>query len=266
MSGLGIVLFALSKILWLILRPSTLLILAVVIGVVLSSRRRNRLGRGLTWIGAFGLLLAILLPLDSWVLAPLEDRFPQVRERPAHLDGVIVLGGAVEPNLTVLHGIPSLNEAAERFTTFAMLARLYPDAKLIFTGGSPSITPGGPPEAVSAKLLLDDLGLDTSRITFEDQSRNTYENAVDSKLLMNPQPGQVWALVTSAQHMPRSVGIFRRVGWPVLPWPVGYKAGAETPLSSPGLRLTRLDGGVHEWVGLVAYRLMGYTDSLFPGP
>jgi uncharacterized SAM-binding protein YcdF (DUF218 family) len=189
-----------------------------------------------------------------------------VKERPQHVDGIIMLGGAVVPILTQLHGMPSLNDAAERFTTFAMLARLYPDAKLIFTGGSPSIFPGAPREAVTAKQLLDQLGLDTSRIVFEDQSRNTFENAVNSKTLMNPQPGQVWILVTSAQHMPRSVGIFRRVGWPVLPWPVGYKAGDESPFSSPGLRLERLDGAVHEWLGLVAYRLLDRTDSLFPAP
>lgn len=259
-------LFILSKILELVVAPSVLLILAVVIGAILSLRRRDRLGRILTLAGALGFLIVVVFPVDSWLMAPLENRFPAVHDRPAHLDGIIVLGGAVDPDLTVMHGMPALNDAAERFTTFAMLARLYPNAKLIFTGGSPAIFPGAPREADTAKMLLGDLGLDTSHIVFEDQSRNTYENAVNSKILMSPQPGEVWALVTSAQHMPRSVGIFRRVGWPVLPWPVGYKAGDEMPLSAPGLRLQRLDGVIHEWIGLVAYRLLGRTDSLFPGP
>jgi uncharacterized SAM-binding protein YcdF (DUF218 family) len=260
-------LFILSKILWWIAKPSVLLILLMVIGTALTLwRPRHRLGRWFLGVGAFSLFAIAVLPLDSWLLTPLEERFPAIHEMPKHVDGIIVLGGAVDPDLTVLHGMPSLNDAAERFTAFAMLARLYPDAKLIFTGGSPSILPGAPPEAEAAKALLGELGLDTSRIVFEDRSRNTFENAVDSKGLMKPQPGEVWVLVTSAQHMPRSVGIFRRVGWPVLPWPVGYKAGDESPFSSPGLRFQRLDGGVHEWIGLVAYRLLDRTDSLFPEP
>jgi uncharacterized SAM-binding protein YcdF (DUF218 family) len=260
------VVFILSKILWLILQPSLLLILCVALGAALSLRRRSRAGRPLIWIGVAGLLALVILPVDSWLAAPLENRFPPVRERPAHLDGVIVLGGSIDPSLSIVHGMPALNDAAERLTTFAALARLYPDANLVFTGGSASIFPGAPPEADAAKILLAEIGLDTKRVVFENQSRNTYENAVDSKLVMQPQPGQVWALVTSAQHMPRAVGVFRRVGWTVLPWPVGYKVGPEAPLSNPGLRLNRFDGAVHEWLGLVAYRLMGRTDSVLPGP
>lgn len=259
-------LFVLSKILELITAPSELLILAVIVGAALSLRRRDRWGRILTRIAALGFLLILVLPVDSWLLAPLENRFPAIEARPHHLDGVIVLGGAVDPYQTLIHGMPALNDAAERMTTFAMLARLYPQAKLIFTGGSAAIFPGGPREADGAKLLLAQLGVDTSRIVFEDASRNTFENAINSKKLMNPQPGEIWALVTSAQHMPRAVGVFRHVGWPVLPWPVGYKAGDEVPFSGPVGRLLHLDGVVHEWIGLVAYRLLGRTDSLLPGP
>jgi uncharacterized SAM-binding protein YcdF (DUF218 family) len=79
----------------------------------------------------------------------------------------------------------------------------------------------------------------------------------------------VWLLVTSASHMPRAVGLFRKAGWPVVPWPVAYKTG-----HSPKVQLTRefgdkfmhFDWAAHEWVGLVSYWLMGRTDALFPGP
>ena len=260
-------LFFVSKIFWWIARPSVLLIVILGIGTLWSlARPRHRWARGLAATAALVLLAIILLPIDSWLLRPLENRFPQVETRPEHVDGVIVLGGAVDPDLTAIHGIPSLNDAAERFTTFVLLARLYPDAKLVFAGGSPSIFPGAPREADTAKILLGDLGLDTSRIVFDRDSRDTWENVANSKRLVDPKPGETWLVVTSAFHMPRSVGIFRRQGWPVVPWPVAFKAGVEEPLSTPGLRLQRLDTALHEWVGLVAYWLDGRTSALFPGP
>ena len=70
-------------------------------------------------------------------------------------------------------------------------------------------------------------GLDARRILVETRSRNTYENAVYSKELAQPQPGQIWLLVTSANHMPRAVGCFRAVGFDVIPYPVDYDTGPD---------------------------------------
>lgn len=255
-------LFALSKLLWWIARPSLLLVLVTVLGVLLS---RRRAGRIVALIGAMPLLAAALMPVGSWLQAPLEDRFPPVREVPSHVDGIVVLGGTIEPALTRAHGMPALNDSAERFTAFVALARRFPDAKLIFSGGSGSLVPGGTAEADIAKPLLADLGLDPARILFDRDSRNTYENAVDARRLADPQPRQVWVLITSAAHMPRAVGCFRRAGWSVLPWPVGYKTGV-APFGNPGPGLAMLDNALHEWLGLAAYRLLGRTDALFPAP
>jgi uncharacterized SAM-binding protein YcdF (DUF218 family) len=113
------------------------------------------------------------------------------------------------------------------------------------------------------------MGLDTGRIVFEDRSRNTWENARYSYDLVKPQPGERWLLVTSAKHMPRSVGVFRKVGWPVIAYPADYLTGRDGPLM-PGFGfLAGLDGlekGTREWTGLIAYRLLGRTDTLFPSP
>jgi uncharacterized SAM-binding protein YcdF (DUF218 family) len=258
--------FTLSKILWWVGRPSSLLVLVLVIGLIASLIRSGRLGRWLMALATLGFLAVAAFPVDSWVLGPLEQRFPAVREMPKHLDGVIVLGGAVELGLSVLHGMPSLNDAAERMTVFVQLAHDYPDAKLVFTGGSPELNPNSPREADFARQWLAEMGIDTSRVIFERDSRNTYENAVFTKRLVNPQPGETWALVTSASHMPRSVGIFRKVGWQVLPWPVGYKVHNADPADDFGLKLTHLDWGAHEWIGPLAYHLAGRTDAWFPAP
>lgn len=234
-------------------------------GVILSWRGRQRWGRRLTVAACGGYLAIMALPIHGWVLEPLEQRFPAPRAMPSDVAGIIVLGGAVDTLLTARHGMPSLNDAAERMTTFAKLARLYPSAKLVFTGGSGLLSPGSLTEADVARQLLADLGLDTGRILFEDQSRNTFENAELSKKRARPRQGETWILITSASHMPRSVGVFRAVGWDILPWPVAYKAEEEYDLNLSE-HLQHLDWGVHEWIGLVSYRLLGRTPALFPAP
>jgi len=256
----------LSKIFWRLVEPDLLLLGLVLIGLVLATTRRwARSGIRIAATGALLLLAVAFLPVDEWLITPLENRFPAPRTLPEHVDGIVVLGGALDPERSAAHGIPSLNAEAERMTSFVKLAGAYPTAKLVFTGGSASIFGDHLPEAEAAKTLFSDLGLDPSHIIFERDSRNTYENAILSKPLAAPKPGETWILVTSAFHMPRAVGIFRQAGWPVVAWPVAYKTGHGYDPSLAG-HLKNVDLALHEWSGLIAYRLLGRTDALFPGP
>ncbi|HLN22373.1 MAG TPA: YdcF family protein [Patescibacteria group bacterium] len=256
--------FALSKILWELTRPSTLTLLLILAGLWLSRGRWRQGGRRLALVGGGVFLTIAVPPTFILLLAPLENRFPQIHEMPAQVDGIIVLGGALNLDQAARHGIPALNAAAERMTTFVTLARHYPNARLVFTGGSSALRPGSLMEADVARQLFDGLGLDTRRVIFERDSRNTFENAILTKALVDPRPGETWVLVTSAGHMPRSVGIFRKIGWPVLPWPVAYKGGDGR--LEIGENLSQFDWTVHEWTGLLVYRLLGRTDALFPAP
>ena len=261
-------LFVLSKILWAALCPSALLVLLAALGLLAGWRGRRRAAHALLIAGVGGLAAALVLPLDRWALRPLEDRFPRPAP-PAHVDGIVVLGGAVETLLSADRGLPALNGAAERMTEFAALARRYPLAKLAFTGGS-GLLGSSVPEAVPALALFDSLGVAPERIVFEAASRTTWENAVFGYELLHPQPGETWLLVTSASHMPRAVGAFRGAGWRVVPWPVGYKSLQHGRVLLPpgdfGERLSLLDWAAHEWAGLAAYRLLGRSDALLPGP
>ncbi len=263
--------FVLSKVLWPLLSPANLLVLLLVIGLViqaLGGRKQRRLGFALC-SGATAMLVALtLLPFWAWALLPLESRFPQP-VLPEKVDGVIVLGGSVDAAATLAWKHPTVNHAADRLIEFAMLARRYPGAKLVFTGGSGSLSNPELLEAPVARAVLERIGAPVERMVFEDKSRNTYENALFTMELMKPKPGETWILVTSAYHMPRSVGIFRQIGWPVLPDPVGYYTGFGDGVSfGPNLAkdLNTLDDAIHEWVGLIAYRLMGRTSAIFPAP
>lgn len=263
--------FVASKILGPLLQPgNALLVLALVGTFVWRFRMRNGgFGFRLT-VFALGLLTAIaVLPIGKWMLLPLENRFPQSWAWAGPIDGIILLGGTIQPWLSDARDAPQLNDSAERLIEFVALARAHRQAKLVFTGGTGSLTQPHAREADSIHALVAAMGLDPSRVIVELESRNTAENAGLTKTLVKPQPGEVWLLITSASHMPRSVGVFRKAGWPVFAAPVDYRTDGRWNLElsfslTNGLAL--VSAASHEWLGLVAYRLTGRTDSLFPAP
>lgn len=260
--------FLISKIVGALFAPATLLAL-VLFAALLWQTRRPRLVRGLLVV-AFTFVVALsLAPVGHWLLWPLETRFPApTSAQLAHVDGIIVLGGAVNAYESTLVGQPDLNDAAERMTSFVALARRYPDAKLVWSGGSGYAwgRSHGVSESVPAQALFESLGLPAARVIYERESRNTWENAVYSKAHAQPKPGETWLLVTSAWHMPRSVGIFRQVGWTVVPYPVDY-LGAD-----PGAwgkfeaarELANASLAANEWLGLASYHLLGRTSEWLP--
>jgi len=258
--------FALSKVAWALLAPGNALLAVLVVGCGLLLAGWKRAGRALILAGTAGFVVIAALPVGAWLLLPLERRFPQP-ELPVHADGIIVLGGAVNPRLSAAWGMPQANDHVERMTELPALAARYPDARIIFTGGSGSLRHPDAREAPVAAEFWRRMGLDTRRVLFEDQSRNTWENAVYSKRLASPASGETWILVTSAFHMPRSVGIFRQVGWEVLPYPVAYIA-SPSPDWDVDLAggLEKVETAVREYIGLIAYHAMGRTSSMVPGP
>ncbi|WP_158045567.1 YdcF family protein [Skermanella pratensis] len=261
--------FVLSKLGWALVKPGNVLAMLLVSGQLLQVSGRSGLRRAGWWLTTAGILAVVLitlLPIGQVILRPLEERFPQP-DLPDTVDGIILLGGSVHTEMTADRGQPVLNGAAERITEFVKLARRYPDARLVFTGGSGFVFSGDLRETDVVAEVLDGLGFDISRILFERESRNTYENAVFTRALVGAASGGTWLIITSAAHMPRSVGIFHKAGWPVVAYPVDYRSAGEL-MWGPDLLagLDALNEAMREWIGLVAYRIMGRTDSLFPGP
>ncbi|ABQ36640.1 MULTISPECIES: YdcF family protein [Bradyrhizobium] len=259
--------FVLSKTLGLLALPTNFMIVLGLLGVVLMLTRFAVFGRRL--VVAAMLLLAVLglTPLGSLMLSPLESRFPKWDPAKGAPDGIIVLGGPVDPDLSIMYGMPVTVAGADRLIQAAALARRYPNARIVFTGGSANLISTDAREADVAADILLSLGVAKERLTLERESRNTYENAVFSKAMVAPKPGERWLLVTSAFHMPRSVGLFRKAGFPVEPYPVDWRVGRVLDVDGVSLLgLRRADIAVREWVGLVAYRLRGRIDDLFPAP
>ena len=194
--------FPLSKVLGFFALPSNLVIVAGLIGVLLLLTRFRRTGRVL--VVASLLLLAIfgLSPLGNALMIPLEDRFPPWTGS-GDVAGIIVLGGAVSPDVSAARNEVSLNELAERLTAAALLAAAYPRAKIVFAGGDAGLVRVEGAEAPFAARLLRELGVAPGRIIVEDRSRNTAENAAFANERAAPKKGERWLLVTSGYHMPR---------------------------------------------------------------
>jgi uncharacterized SAM-binding protein YcdF (DUF218 family) len=267
--------FYLAKVLWFLAQPSTLIALLIGYGCILIWTGWARWGRRFATAGAILLLVAGLSPLGNALILPLEDRFPR-----ADLDGgpkptgFIVLGGAEDRIISAARGVPALNEAAEREVEAVMLLRRFPDAKIAFTGGDAAIFYKSASEASGFASLLTAMGVAPDRLILEDKSRDTFENTAFLKAELGQQgllgPGARWLLITSAYHMPRAMGVFRKAEFAVEPWPVDYRTRGTADLTRPfdkvseGLR--RVDIASREWVGLLAYWITGRSEALFPGP
>ena len=265
-----VVFFVLSKTLGLMLLPTNLLIALAVVGALLLLTRLASLGRKLLVASAVLLAISGFSPLGNLVLYTLESRFPPWDAARGAPDGIIVLGGPIDADLSAAHGTAVISGAGDRVIAAAALAHRYPNARLIYTGGSANLLANDAKEADYASALFESLGISRDRLTMERRSRNTQENAEFSKAIAAPISGARWLLVTSAYHMPRSVGVFRKAGFAVEPYPVDWRAGKGTDLL--GFRNFSIDGlasvdvGVREWIGLVAYWISGKTSEFLPGP
>jgi uncharacterized SAM-binding protein YcdF (DUF218 family) len=262
--------FTLSKTLGIMLLPTNFLLGVGLIGAILLATRFASLGRRLMLVSVALLAICGFSPLGNWLLYPLEQRFPPWDAARGAPDGIVVLGGPIDADLSAAHGVAVVSAAGDRLIAAAALARRYPNARLVYTGGSANLISNDAKEADYATALFESLGVSKARLVMERRARNTQENAEFSKVIAAPKSGERWLLVTSAYHMPRSIGLFRKAGFPVEPYPVDWRVGGRAYLmnfhnfSIDGL--ASVDVAVREWMGLAAYRITGKTSEFFPGP
>jgi len=262
--------FVLAKILGFFALPSNVFIAIGLVGLVLLPTRLARVGVKLAALSLVLLALFGLSPLGNALILPLEQRFPQWDPAGREPDGIVVLGGAFDTVVSDARGEVALTDAADRMTAVAELARRYPKARIVFSGGSGRLLWRGALESDLAARLFQSFGIDDRRLAFDERARDTYENAVYSKAIADPKPGERWLLVTSAYHMPRAIGAFRRAGFLVEAYPVDWRTRGPSdvarPFDSLADGLKRSDAAVREFIGLLTYWIGGRTSELFPRP
>ena len=260
--------FVVAKAVWAVLRPETLLLLlfalsvwGLAVGAAGSFARKLGLASGV-----LGLTAAVAIaawPVAGPLYRPLEARFPPMPEV-ADPAGILVLGGAEE--FGPRPGLPQVNAAGERYVAAMALAARFPEAVVMFAGGEASLSGGTGRQADLSAEILRQGGVAPQRIVLENASRNTAENASNALALRPPgTEAGPWLLITSAWHMPRSVGAFCAAGWEgIVPWPTDFRGGRAGLGWSFARNLEDLNIAAKEWVGLLGYRLTGRTDRLMP--
>lgn len=254
-----------SKVVWFFLRPETLLFLLFALPLVFL--RHGRIAAATRSLAiALSIMVAIaVFPVGNLVLNPLERSYP-VNPLIDDAIGILVLGGAEDVGPLYTGQIAQVNEAGERLIVTMDLARRFPEAVVLYSGGKLAITPVEQGAFEVGPDILRQLGLPEERLIVEGRSRTTAENAVLSRA-MRPDVSGTWILVTSAWHMPRALGSFCAAGWRnLVPFPTDYRGGTFWDNIGWNLaaNLDELNFGVKEWIGLLAYRTTGRTEVFFP--
>ena len=260
--------FVLSKLFWFAAAPGNFLVLLLGMGGVLhAGNPHGKLGRRTVWTATTLFALILVFPLGSWLVKPLEDRFPHP-PWPNHVDGILVLGGGASPKILSERGMPLSLPGSARLLAAADVARHYPNAKLVFSGGSGLLIGSSGTEADVASVIFRQAGIDPANVLFENRSANTWENIIFSQKIAAPKSNETWLLVTSAFHMPRAMGVAQKAGWKMIPWSSDYLTGAHYSgpnfPSSFSTNLSQIELAAHEWIGLFAYRVTGKTAALLP--
>jgi uncharacterized SAM-binding protein YcdF (DUF218 family) len=245
---------------WWVINIDLFLLLLMILGGVLLFLKKNVWGKRFLLVSCGSLVFLGVVPFSLWVFENLENRFTKVTQIPSDAKGLILLGGSVDKMTSLGREVTAYNLAAGRFIGFVALAKKYPQLQLAFTGTSFET------EAAQKDFLA--LGVNPARVQFEQNSKDTRDNATKTAALLKPQPHEKWVLVTSAYHMPRSVGLFRKAGFNIIPYPMDYHAPGHYEMwFFLGLKLS-LDAwqaSSREWLGMVINYIMGRSDELYPG-
>ena len=260
--------FLASKLFWLLAQPLSLVFILLVMSFLLAAAGFRRLYRFLSGLAATLLFLTLFTSTGTVALQVLENRIPRPASLPSDLSCIIILGGAFENEVIAKRGGIELNQAADRFVEGLKIAQSHPSARILVSGGDGSFSGQYDGDAQTSETFFSTFRIAPERLIREDQSRTTFENAANTKLLLEANGLSNCALITSAFHMPRSVGLFRKLGIAVTPWPVDYRTSGDATLgpdfSQPSLNAQLTTTAMREWTGLIAYFISGRTHVLFP--
>jgi uncharacterized SAM-binding protein YcdF (DUF218 family) len=262
--------FVVSKLFWMVAQPLSLAFLLVLLAFGAIALRWSKTGLAALAASLAVLFLTLYTTLGSVVLQGLEARFPRPSADPISVSCMIVLGGAFETEVTTERGGIEFNQAAERFVETLRLAQRFPQAKIFVSGGDGSLSGRYEGDAAASERFFATFGIAADRLIGERASRTTFENVENSGSLLRQNGLEGCLLITSAFHMPRSMGLFRKAGIDVIPWPVDFRtSGSLSPafdFTQPALNAQQTATAVREWVGLVAYFALDRTSALYPAP
>ena len=253
-----------SKVLFLFVDPPALIFLLLICAWIFRKRSSGLFH--FIFAVAVAILLLLASPTSSdGIVRSLESQYPDrsVRDCPAS-QAIVVLGG----NLSLPSGEHRESSFTETSDRLLRAFRLYHAGKapvIVVSGGDNPLFSRARTEHEADELrnILEEWGVADSAILVEDSSINTRENALFTRKLLAARGMQHVILVTSAIHMPRAAGAFRKVGFDVDPVPANFVTGWDRPAAAfrliPTSRsLVNSSNAIHEWLGILVYRMRGW--------
>jgi uncharacterized SAM-binding protein YcdF (DUF218 family) len=253
--------------LWSLSQPSSIVFALLLFGFLLLLFRVNAFGRRIIGLALFLAVLPAFLPLEELLGRRLESAYSVPNPLPEQIDGILVLGGTVDWQVSEARGQMSLNQGGERMMVVSGLAERYPNARLVFTGLYKEVVPNDFANSVTSNGFLSGSAFQNRSIIFIGQARSTYEEALLSIQTLQPRVGERWMLVTSAYHMPRAMATFQAQGWLMIPYPVDFRTTGKLTFN-PSInvfgKLVELDDFSREWGALFIYQRLGRIERMFP--
>ena len=252
--------FFFGKAAWIVAQPLTLALIVNILAFLTLLTGRRKLAGFLSLLAGTILFVVLFTSIGAWSLQQLEARYPRptLATPPACM---IVLGGAFDVEVTAGRGGMEMNQAADRFIEAARLARLYPEAKILVSGGDGSFSGDYKGDADLSPAYFEAMGVEPSRIIRETASRNTAENVGETRALLEANHIADCLLITSAYHMPRAKALFDQAGMATVPWPSDYRSSGRVELrldfTQPSLNAQLASAAAREWGAIFAARLMG---------
>lgn len=259
--------FFFGKAFWIVAQPLTLALIVNILAFLALLTGRRKTAGFLSLLAGGGLFIVLFTSAGAWGLQQLEARYPRptFTTPPACM---IVLGGAFDLEVTAGRGGMEMNQAADRFIEAARLARLYPQAKILVSGGDGSFSGDYKGDADLSPAYFEAMGVEPGRIIRETASRNTAENVGETKALLEANALSDCLLITSAYHMPRAKALFDQVGVTIVPWPSDYRSSGRVDLrldfTQPSLNAQLASTAAREWGAIWFSRLRGQSDPLAP--
>jgi len=256
--------YLLGKALWFIVAPSHLLLLMLVLSVVIL-KTKPRLSHQLSISVTFLLLIFAFSPVEHLILGTLEQHITPPTTL-SNVDSVVVLGGGQQRKQSYLFPYSGFGQHNGRLIAAIDLAKKL-KVPLIFVGGKLRKDSNNYRESHSLEMLLSLADFSPAMVFINDDSNDTYDNARQAKTMLLKQQLSHSLLITSAAHMPRAVGVFKQQAITVTPFPVEYKVGKSPQwFTQPSLvkKLYLIEYGLHEWLGLLKYYLLGMTQAFLP--
>lgn len=250
-------------------KPSNMLFAGMAASFLVALIFRRRWALWLAALGMAGYAAISVVPVGEWLLIPLEDRFPVPEAPPERVDGILVVSPRIAGEIARARG--RLQGASEELSALIELGRRYPEAEIVLVGIGESTSAATMKQTKWVRAFLEGQGFDADRVVFADEARS---NHLDMFRLAHekaePAPEERWLLVQAAAEIPRAMGVARRLGWELEPWPVGFRTTGEAPPLAPHIRPTYylflFDVAVREYGLMSIYHARGWTSDLFPGP